>query len=321
MSVCDLESVGGLLTRSAVTIGMFDGVHMGHRALLEALRREAHRIHGQSVVLTFDRHPAEILRPDKAPKLICTLRQRVAALSAFGVDVVVVAKFDQSISGVSPREFLEDTLIGRLKAVVVVVGPDFRFGKNRAGDFSLLAEMGVEKGVAAIAIPPIRVDGAPVSSTRIRALLKHGHVEDAGRLLGHPFVLEGVVARGAGLGRKLGFPTANVQVEAGQLVPGQGVYIADVMVMDGVYRGLVSVGSRPTVGGTETVVEAHIIDFRDSIYGETIRVGFAARLRDQKKFASLDQLVDQMRRDVEDALRPAGKVRSKANDLRRMGFD
>jgi riboflavin kinase / FMN adenylyltransferase len=321
MSVCDLQTAEGLLTRSAVTIGMFDGVHLGHRALLEALRQEARRIHGQSVVLTFDRHPAEILRPDKAPKLICTLRQRLAILEASGVDVIVVAKFDQSISGTSPREFLEDTLIGRLKAAVVVVGPDFRFGKNRVGDFGLLAEMGVEKGVAAVAIAPTRVDDAPVSSTRIRALLKHGHVEDARRLLGRPFVLEGVVVKGAGLGRKLGFPTANVQVEPEQLAPGQGVYAADVMVLDGVYHGVVSIGSRPTVGGTETVVEAHIADFHESIYGERIRVGFAARLRDQKKFANLDQLVEQMRRDMEDALAPARTGCPKLDDLMRMGFD
>jgi riboflavin kinase / FMN adenylyltransferase len=321
MSVCDLESVDGLITRSAVTIGMFDGVHLGHRALLEALRQEARRIHGQSVVLTFDRHPAEMLRPDKAPKLICSLDQKIAAIGASGVDVIVVARFEKSISAASPREFLENILIGKLKAAVVVVGPDFRFGKNRSGDFGMLAQMGVDNGVAAIAISPTRVDDAPVSSTRIRALLKHGLVEDAQRLLGRPFVLEGVVISGAGLGRKLGFPTANVQVEPEQLVPGQGVYSADVMALDGIYHAVVSIGTRPTVGGTDTVVEVHIADFQENIYGERIRVGFTGRLRDQKKFADLDQLVEQMRRDLGDALDRSSKNCPKLNDIEWKRFD
>jgi riboflavin kinase / FMN adenylyltransferase len=299
MSVVRLESLDALLTRSAVTVGMFDGVHLGHRALLDALREEAKRIHGKSVALTFDTHPAEILRPDKAPKFINTLDQRVAALEAAGVDVIVVAKFDRSISEMSPREFFDNVLAERLKAVSVVVGPDFRFGKNKAGDFNLLAEIGVEKGVAAIAVPPVRIDDVPVSSTRVRTLLKHGHVEDAQRLLGRPFVLEGTVVKGAGLGRKLGFPTANVQVESGQLVPGQGVYSGDALVLGRAFQSLISIGSRPTVGGTETVVEVYIVGFKGNIYGEQIRVGFRSRLRDQQKFAGLDELVEQMRRDLQ----------------------
>jgi riboflavin kinase / FMN adenylyltransferase len=186
-----------------------------------------------------------------------------------------------------------------LKAVSVVVGPDFKFGKNRSGDFTLLAELGLEKGVAAIAIPPAIVDEAPVSSTRIRSLLKHGQVQDAARLLGRPFVLEGVVVKGDGLGRKLGFPTANLQVAHGQLLPGQGVYSADVAVSGGAFQALVSVGSRPTVGGSGIIVEVFVLNFNNNIYSESIRVGFRSRLRDQKKFASLDLLVDQMNRDLE----------------------
>ncbi|MDO8586248.1 MAG: bifunctional riboflavin kinase/FAD synthetase [Armatimonadota bacterium] len=304
MSVYDLESVSGELTRTAVTVGMFDGVHLGHRALLEALREEARRIHGQSVVLTFDRHPSVTLRPEKAPKFINTLEQRLAALDGAGVDAIVVATFDRAISEMSPREFFEEILLRRLKTAVVVVGPDFRFGKNRAGDFATMSELGLERGVAAVAIAPIRVDEAPVSSTRIRTLLRHGAVEQAGKLLGRPFVLEGVVVKGAGLGKKLGFPTANLQIEDGQLIPGQGVYSADAVARNSAYPAVASIGSRPTVGGTGVVVEAHIVGFDEDIYGEHIRLGFRARLRDQRKFASLDALVEQMRRDLETVPQP-----------------
>ncbi|MDO8685019.1 MAG: bifunctional riboflavin kinase/FAD synthetase [Armatimonadota bacterium] len=301
MSVCDLDSAKSLIKRAAVTIGMFDGAHLGHRALLDALKEEAARIHGQSVVLTFDRHPAELLRPDRAPKFINTLDQRVSALEAVGVDVIVVAHFDRSISEMSPREFFENILIDRLKSAVVVVGPDFRFGKNRAGNFARLAELGIEHGVAAVAIPPALIDGAPVSSTRIRKLLQHGAVEDAARLLGRPFVLEGMVVKGAGLGRKLGFPTANLDVEPGQLLPGDGVYTADIAVLGQAYQGVVSIGSRPTFNGTDVVVETYIIGFEGCLYGERLRAGFRTRLREQKKYARVEDLVEQMRKDVDNA--------------------
>ena len=301
MSVYHLESAGEALKRSAVTIGMFDGVHLGHRSLLRALHEEAERIEGQSVVLTFDRHPATELRPERAPRLICSLTRRIAALEAGGVQAVVVARFDQAMSRLSPREFFEQILLERLRTAVVVVGPDFRFGRNRSGNFPRLAELGVEHGVAAVAIPPALVDEAPVSSTRIRTLLLHGRVEDAARLLGRPFVLEGVVVRGEGLGKKLGFPTANLRIDDELIVPGQGVYAADVIALGRVLRGVMSVGSRPTLGGAADVVEAHILDFDQSIYGEQVTVGFRARLRDQRKFASLDQLAAQIRRDVEAA--------------------
>lgn len=319
MSVYDLNSIPGVLTRTALTIGMFDGVHLGHRALLQALREEAERLHGQSVVLTFDRHPFATVWPEKTPKLITTLEQRLAAIRAAGVDVVVVAKFDEEMAETTPREFFERIIVERLKAATVIVGPDFRFGKNRAGDFKKLAEYGVEKGVSAVAIPPMRIDDTPVSSTRIRTLLKHGAVEQAARLLGHPFVLEGQVVKGAGLGKKLGFPTANLRIDADQLAPGDGVYSADVLALGRAFAGVVSIGSQPTLGGSETVIEAHIADFKENLYGERIRVGFRSRLRDQRKFRSLDHLVQQMRVDLDTALQeisgdcPATPAKSQAS--------
>jgi riboflavin kinase / FMN adenylyltransferase len=299
MSVVSLESVNGLLSRSAVTIGVFDGVHLGHRALLNALLEEARRIEGQSVVLTFDTHPAQTVRPEHAPKFICTLEQRIAILEATGADVIVVAKFDEAIAGMSPRMFFEQVLLDRLKAAVVVVGPDFRFGKGRVGDFGKLAELGVEHGTAAVAIMPVMVDDAPVSSTRIRTLLRHGDVASSARLLGRPFVLEGTVVKGDALGRRLGFPTANLCVPAEQILPADGVYSGDVAVMGEMYPTLISIGTRPTVGGASLVIEAHIIGFDRDIYGERIRLGFRSWLRGQKKFANLDQLVRQMKLDLE----------------------
>jgi len=303
MSVCDLESANALITRGAVTIGMFDGVHLGHRALLGVLTEEAERIQGQSVILTFDTHPAEVVRPDKVPKFITTNGQRVAALEAAGVDVIVVARFDQAMADMTPREFVEQVLVRWLKAVVVVVGPDFRFGKRRAGDFAQLAEIGAEYGMAAAAIAPVMVDDAPVSSTRIRTLLRHGAVEEAARLLGRPFVLEGLVVKGSGLGRRLGFPTANLALDPNQITPASGVYAADVVALGRVFRGVVSVGSRPTVGGKDVVVEVHIPNFDENLYGKSVRVGFRSRLRDQKKFADLDQLAEQIAKDVDRTLR------------------
>jgi riboflavin kinase / FMN adenylyltransferase len=298
MSICDLAAVSGL-THSAVTIGMFDGVHLGHRALIQALLAEAKRLQSQAVILTFDRHPAEILRPEKLPKFITTVDQRLAALGATGVDLIAVAAFDRAMSELSPREFFERILVETLKAEVVVVGPDFKFGKGRTGDFTKLSKLGVERGVATVAIPPVIAGGAPVSSTRIRSLLLHGAVADAAQLLGHPFVLEGTVVKGEGLGRKLGFPTANLQVDPRQIIPASGVYSADAAVLNRIYQGVVSIGSRPTVGGSGLTVEVFIADFDRDIYGERIRVGLRQRLRDQKKFATLEQLIEQMKRDVE----------------------
>lgn len=309
MSVVTLDSIDGLLTRSAVTIGMFDGVHLGHRALLNALMEEAKRIEGQSVALTFDTHPAQTVRPEHAPKFICTLEQRIAILEATGADVIVVAKFDEALAGMSPREFFEQVLLDRLKAAVVVVGPDFRFGKGRVGDFAKLAQLGVEHGSAAVAIMPVIVDDAPVSSTRIRTLLRHGDVTNAARLLGRLFVLEGAVVKGDALGRRLGFPTANLSVPPEQILPADGVYSGDVAVRGEMYPTLISIGTRPTIGGASLVIEAHIVGFDGDIYGERIRLGFRSWLRGQKKFANLDQLVGQMKLDLE-AVRATPKTDS-----------
>ena len=296
---------------TAATIGAYDGVHLGHQAVLRELRRLADARGLETVVVTFDRHPASVVRPESAPKLLTDLDQKLEALAATGdVDHTVVVPFDYARSHEEPEDFVREVLVDGVGARLVVVGEDFHFGHRRRGNVALLRDVGAQLGFETVGLGlvarPAAGDGAhqPVSSTAIRRLVAAGEVEAAASLLGRPFELRGVVAAGDRRGRELGYPTANVEVEATLILPGEGIYAGWYQRPDGsVHEAAISVGRRPTFGdGTRPpVVEAYLLDFDADLYGERARVRFAVRLRDEERFASVDDLVAQMARDVEDA--------------------
>jgi len=280
---------------SVVAPGNYDGVHLGHRALLAAARSLAGGF-ARVVVLTFDPHPAQLLAPERAPALLTTMARRVELLRALGADHVEVATFDRAFAAQSASEFIEDVLRRRLNARGVVVGPDFRFAKGRGGDISTLREAGLDVRT----VDAVQVDGAVVSSTRIRAAIRDGAVADAARLLGRVHDVAGEVIEGDKRGRTIGFPTANLACEPA-LLPADGVYSVVARGPSGeLLRGVANLGVRPTVGAGRSV-EAHFFDFDGDLYGQTLRVGFVSRLRGEKKFDGLDALVAQIRADADRA--------------------
>jgi riboflavin kinase / FMN adenylyltransferase len=298
---------------SAVTIGAYDGVHLGHQALLAELRERASGAGLASVVVTFDRHPATVVRPDSAPKLLCDLEQKLELLAAAGVDRTLVLTFDEERANETAEDFISDILVGALCARLVVVGEDFHFGHGRKGNVALLREMGSAAGFAVdgVALAADRAgETEPVSSTRIRRLVADGRVEDASILLGRLHQVRGpVVAGDRRGGAELGFPTANVDVPEVICLPGSGTYSGWYERPDGTrYMAAVSVGRRPTFYGESgpLLVEAHLLDFDDNLYGEEAKVSFQARLHDDITFESPEALADQIGRDVAATRRQLG---------------
>jgi riboflavin kinase/FMN adenylyltransferase len=293
---------------AAVTIGAYDGVHLGHQAVLRELRRRADASRLRTVVVTFDRHPASVVRPESAPRLLTDLDQKLEVLRATGdVDEVVVVPFDHARSQEEPEDFVREVLVDALAARLVVVGEDFHFGRQRRGNVALLAELGARWGFETVGLGLVEVPGVPgpVSSTAIRRHVAAGNVTAAARLLGREYELRGTVVRGDQRGRTLGYPTANVALDPVLLLPGLGIYAGWYERPGGtVHAAAISVGRRPTFldgDGAVPTLEAYLLDFDGDLYGEAARVRFAARLRDETKFDSVDALVAQMARDVDQA--------------------
>lgn len=281
---------------SFVTIGIFDGVHRGHQRILRHLKKMAGK-KGRTVLLTFDPHPVKFFNPKGRFYEISTVLRKVELVSPFDIDYFVVAEFGKSIAGLTPDEFIRDVLVGKLNAKGVVVGYDFYFGKERSGDTEYLRRKGEEFGFQLEVIDPVTYMGSIVSSTRIRRLVLSGRVKEAGLFLGRYFRVQGKVVHGAGRGRSLGFPTANIDFED-TLVPLPGVYAVMVDIDGVLHRGLANVGFNPTFGEKSLRVEVYILDFHRDIYGEEISIRFIDRIRDERKFPSKDELVMQMKRDV-----------------------
>jgi riboflavin kinase/FMN adenylyltransferase len=288
----------------AVTIGNFDGVHRGHQALVGAAIAEARSASGTSVVLTFDPHPSRVLSPERAPLALMTLEQKAEVLEGLGLDRLLVLPFTPELARESPGAFARSLLAETLGARAVVVGANFRFGRNRAGDVALLRQLGAGLGFEVRAVAPVLEDGAPINSTRIREALARGAVESARVLLGRRFFVDGSVVPGVGRGRTLGIPTANLAV-VNETIPGGGVYACWCRARDEPpappLPAVVNVGRRPTFGGTSVLVEAHLLDFDGDLYGRRLRVEFEARLREERRFEGPGPLVEQIRRDIEAA--------------------
>ena len=288
---------------TVVTIGAYDGVHLGHRAVIAEMRRLAAERGCETAVVTFDRHPATIVRPDSAPKLLTDLDQKLELLDSTGVDYTLVVHFDRERSQESAEDFVHEVLSGCLNARGVVVGHDFHFGRGRAGNVSLLATMGGDLGFDVLGLRLTEGDGEPISSTRIRGLLASGDVRGAAALLGRPHQVRGLVHTGDKRGRELGFPTANVHVAGDILLPSDGIYAGWYLRPDGTrHATAISLGRRPTFydDQRESLLEAYLLDFEGDLYGEEARVEFVTHLRDELRFDGVDALIEQMRSDVAD---------------------
>jgi len=294
-----IENVPSELEGPAVAVGVFDGVHWGHRAIFQRLLELARESDTVPVALTFDRHPAELLAPGNAPQYITTLDQRIELIQGIGVEWIVIAEFNRALADLTREEFLSRVVCGRLRARNIVVGANFRFGRNREGDIRYLASAAPAMGVGVSVVSSVIVDGAPVSSTRVRSLIATGRLEDASRLLGRRFALRGTVTQGDKIGRTLGFPTANIRTQPRQLVPARGVYAVEVPVSGSTYGGLCYIGTRPTFGGRRQSIEVHLMGYKGDLYGATLDVVFIRRLRDDMVFDTPEQLAEQIRRDLE----------------------
>jgi len=295
---------------SAVTIGAYDGVHLGHQAVIAEVRREADARGLASAVVTFDRHPASVVRPETAPKLLCDLDQKLELLEATGVDLVVVIRFDEQRAAETAEEFVQEVLVDCLRARTVIVGADFHFGKGRGGNVALLNQLGADLGFDVHGMALVDVDGRPtaddrrVSSTAVRRALAEGDVARAAAMLGRPHEVRGVVRPGDRRGRELGFPTANVAVPGSILLPADGIYAGWFLRADGTALSTaISLGRRPTFYETAdaSLLEAHVLDFAGDLYDERVAVRFVERLRGEERFDTVDALVEQMRRDCDAA--------------------
>jgi riboflavin kinase/FMN adenylyltransferase len=290
---------------AAVALGVFDGVHLGHQAILTRAVELGRQGGLMTVACTFDPHPLEVLQPDRAPTPISDLEERLALIAATGVQTTLVLAFTPELAAMTPEAFVEEVLLDRLRARAVVVGFNHRFGRGARGDPALLQALAGRLGFQAHVVPPLTVEGTTVSSSGIRRALQAGDVERAARWLGHPYTLVGMVEPGAGRGRGLGFPTANIRPTRPPLVP-TGVYTARLELADGRHPAVINIGVRPTFGESRLVVEAHLLDFTGDLYGQRVRLALGRRLREERRFPDVEALRRQIAADVAEARRQLG---------------
>lgn len=291
----------------AVSIGVFDGVHLGHQQMLDLLKEEAFVLGSLPVgAITFDRHPLTTIDPEKAPPLVSTPEERLRLFEAAGLDFAAVLAFDAVTRGLTPEDFVRSILSDGLGARLVVVGDGFRFGIDAAGDVDELRRLGDHYGFEVLSVKLLETDSGPISSSLVRQLVLAGDVLSAADLLGRPFSRAGQVVAGDGRGADIGFPTANLDLAPGLLVPASGVYTAIARVAGVPVPAVVNIGTRPTFDGVREVVEAHLLDFDSDLYGQEITLEFRDRLRSEQRFESVPDLVAQIHRDVEVARRQFG---------------
>lgn len=301
-----VSKLGRPFRRPVLTIGNFDGVHVGHQAILRLIVERARALGGESVLYTFEPHPRRVLQSEKALRLLETFEQKMEMLEALGLDAVIAEPFDQAFARVEPEEFIEGYIHARVRPVEVYVGYDFHFGRDRVGSMRLLTERGPHLGFSVTVVPEVSVEGRDVNSTRIRQRLAEGEVEEAALLLGRAFCVRGEVTVGDRRGRTLGFPTANLAPET-EILPAPGVYYGHLRrLAEGrggrLHPAVTNVGYRPTFrDGRDLVAEAHLIDFSGDLYGQEVDLSFEGRLRGEIRFASVEALREQIARDVQAA--------------------
>ncbi|MEF3274557.1 MAG: bifunctional riboflavin kinase/FAD synthetase [Chloroflexus sp.] len=296
------DLIPGLANRATVlTIGRFDGVHLGHQQLIRTTIERARALNMLSAVLTWEPHPRAVLQPGQPLQLLSDLEEKVDQIRRLGPDLLIIAPFTEEVRRMTAAEYMA-RVCAALPVREIWVGEDFAMGRGREGDIPRLMEIGREMGFAVGALSKYTISGIPVSSSRIRELVLAGNVAGAGALLGRPFALRGVVARGDGRGRQIGFPTANVQVSDDVVLPANGVYACRVGLRSGeIVPAVTNIGVRPTFDGARRVVEAHLLDWDGDLYHQPLRLELLMRLRDERKFTGIDELVAQIRHDVAEA--------------------
>lgn len=286
---------------AVATVGTFDGVHLGHWAVLEEIRTRAEITGRRSVLVTFDPHPLRIVRPEHAPLLLTTPVEKKEILAESGLEYAVFLSFTEALSRYEPRRFVEEILVGRLGVEELVIGYDHGFGRDREGDPDVLRRIGDELGFTVDVVSPVNAEDQAISSSRIRTLVAQGQMESATSCLGRPYSIRGVVVRGEGRGKGLGFPTANLRVaERDKLIPPEGIYAVRAVFRHGTYVGALHLGPRPTFRGSPPSIEMHLLDFDRDIYGEEVRVDFIEYLRPIEPFTTVAALVEQIGRDVDE---------------------
>ncbi len=287
------------LKHSCIAIGIFDGLHRGHQLLLAAMVKEAKRLKAVPVVITFFPHPAHVLSSRTELGYLVSLHHRFELLKVMGVKLCFVIRFTPQFAAIEPEIFIHEDLVGRLGAKAVFIGADFRFGKDRRGDVALFKKMGEACGFTTHGIAPLKSGSAPISSTRLRALVASGKLNDTKRLLGRPFSIIGEVVKGHGRGRKLGYPTANLKTES-DILPPNGIYAVRVIIKGKQFNGAASLGLRPTFKekSPKVLLEVYILDFNKNIYGQTLEVFFIHKIRNERAFATPDDLIRAMQDDV-----------------------
>lgn len=303
-SIPELSQLRGPLF---LAIGVFDGVHRGHQAVISTSADHAQAANGTPVVVTFDPHPEKVLRPQSAPRLLSATQHKIALIQALGVRHLLVIKFDKQFAATEPESFVEQLVKHSRPLREICVGHEWSFGKNRRGNLELLKTLGAKFDFGVVGVPPISANDEVVSSTAIRQSIERGDFARAAAMLGREYTILGTVTHGDGLGKKIGFPTANLSAHNEQFPP-NGVYAATARMTDGMYRGVVNLGFRPTVTKekSERVLEIHLFDFDRDIYGRDLEVRFVKFLRPESKFENIDALVAQIRRDVEEARKILG---------------
>jgi riboflavin kinase / FMN adenylyltransferase len=282
---------------AATTVGTFDGVHLGHVKIIDSLKELSQKDNLKSTLITFDPHPRVVLQqtPPFKTKLLTKIDERLELLQNQGLDQVIIAKFSRQFSELSYKEFMKNILVEKVNTKVLVVGYDHGFGKDRSGNFDEMSKISKEFNFDVVRETAITINEQTVSSSKIRELIDNGNVKDAASMLGRKYTVNGVVIKGEGRGKKLNFPTANLQITNDyKLFPKEGVYAVDCVIHDKIYRGMSNIGIKPTFGGVQKTIEINILDFDDDIYGEKIEVQFIQRMRDEKKFKNVNELIKQL---------------------------
>lgn len=292
------------LRNPVVTLGNFDGVHLGHQQIFKRVKEEASKIHGQSVVITFEPHPLKVLSPERFLPLLTPFRKKMMLIEGSGIDIVLCIDFSLTFSEISPAEFIESILVEKLRVRKVIIGYNYHFGKGQKGDARTLKKAGQVLGFEVEAVEPLRVGQTIVSSSKIRTLIQAGEVEEASKLLGRDYPIIGRVVEGKKRGQTLGFPTANLEI-SDELYPKAGVYAVEVVWHPKHFNGLANIGSNPTfstqtcTGEKQFSLEVHILDFNQELYGKEIEVRFKKRIRDEIRFDSSSLLIDQIKKDIQ----------------------
>lgn len=295
-----VKNLSEALPNPVLTLGNFDGVHLGHQAIFRKVVDRAREIKGTSIAFTFEPHPLKVLAPERSPRLLNTFHGKMKLLEAACLDVVICANFTRAFADQNPEDFARDILVKKIGVKEVYVGYDYAFGRGREGSIAFLQQMGKQHGFHVGVIDAVTIDGSVVSSSRIRDFISSGRIDEAAGLLGRYYTIEGKVVPGARRGHTLGFPTANLQT-ANELIPDYGVYAVQATLDDRRVKGVASIGVRPTFGGGPVSIEVYLFDFSEDLYGRNLEVAFVRRLRGEARFPDAESLVRQMHRDVEEA--------------------